>query len=97
MDLEQDCVGIAVEVDAADLLDVAALLALAPELAAAAAVVDGPSGAEGLLERLAVHPGEHQDFAAVGVLGDGGHEAAGLLEVDHDVGSPRCPVLSTQY
>src|SRR6478609_763514 len=43
LDLQQHGVRIAVEVDAADLLDVAALLALAPQAAAAAAVVARPA------------------------------------------------------
>ena len=52
MDLEQDGVGVAVDEDAAHFLDVAALLALAPELVAAAAEVDGPAGAHRLLVTL---------------------------------------------
>src|SRR4051812_12383736 len=58
--LEQHGVGVAVDEDALHLLEVAALLALAPQLVAAAAEVDRAVGAHGLLERFAVHPREHQ-------------------------------------
>src|SRR6478752_7926733 len=68
--LEQDRVRVAVDEDVPHLLDVAALLALAPELAAAAAEVDGAPRAHRLLERLAVHPREHEYLAGVRVLGD---------------------------
>src|SRR5262249_49770089 len=81
LDLQEHRVGVAIDVDLAHLLDVAALLPLAPELAAPAAVVDGPAGAERLLERLAVHPSEHEHLASVRVLGDHRDQPAGLVEV----------------
>src|SRR5581483_5653563 len=56
VDLEQDGVGVAVDVDLLDDLHIAALFTLAPELAAAAAEIDGPAGALRLCEGLAVHP-----------------------------------------
>ena len=46
LDAEQDGVQVAVHVDGADPLDVAALFAFAPESLAAAAVVDGPAGGQ---------------------------------------------------
>src|SRR5581483_7507259 len=88
LDLQQHGVGVAVDVHLADLLDVAALLALPPQPAAAAAVVDRPAGAERLLERLPVHPGEHEHLAGVRVLGDRRNQPAGLLEVNHRRPSP---------
>src|SRR5947209_20432817 len=49
LDLEEDRVGVAIDVDALHDLHVAALLALAPELVAAAREVARPAGAQGLL------------------------------------------------
>ncbi len=88
VDLEQDGVGVAIDEDLAHFLDVAALLALAPEAVAAAAEVDGPARAQRLLVGFAVHPGQHEDGAAVGVLGDGRHQAAAFVEIDHGPFSP---------
>src|SRR5262249_12884064 len=90
MDLQEDGVGVAVEVDRPDVLGVAALLALAPELTAAAAEVTRPAGANGLLVGLAVHPGQHQHLARVGVLRDGRHQPAGLVERDGHARSLVC-------
>src|SRR6516165_3390425 len=80
--LEEHGVGIAVDIDILDLLHVAGLLALAPELAAATAEVNGSAGAHSFLERLAVHPCDHEHFAGLVVLRDRRHQPAGLVEVD---------------
>ena len=81
LDAEQDGVQVAIQVDGADPLDIAALFAFAPEFLAAAAVVDGPAGGHGLGVALGVHVGEHQDFARLGVLGDGGQQAVAAGEI----------------
>src|SRR5262245_41042745 len=83
LDLQQDRVGVAVEEDAADLLHVAALFALAPQLVAAATEVAGPPRAQRLVERFAVHPRQHQHLAGVGVLRDRRDQSAGLGKIDH--------------
>ncbi len=69
-DFEQDRVAIAVDIDRADKLDVAALLALAPELLPAAAVIDGLAGPQRFGVAFRVHVGHHQHLAARRVLGD---------------------------
>ena len=82
VDLEKDGIGVAVDEDLLYFLHVSGLLALAPELVAAAAEVDDAPGAYRLLEGLAVHPRQHQHLAGRGVLGDGGNEAAGFVEIE---------------
>jgi hypothetical protein len=79
--LKEDGIGIAIEEDAAHLLHVAALLALAPELVAATAEVDHAAGPHRLFPGLAVHPRQHQHLAGRGILSDGGEQPAGLLEI----------------
>src|SRR5262249_53425622 len=76
VDLEQDGGGVAVDIHAAHLLDVAALLALAPKAVATAAEVTRAPGAQRLLVGFAVHPGEHQHRAGVRVLGNGRDQTA---------------------
>ena len=53
---------------------------LSAKLVAAAAVVDGPAGGQGLGVAFGVHVGHHQDFAGLGVLGDGGEEPPPLAK-----------------
>ena len=69
--LQQHGVGVAVDEDPAHLLHVAALLALAPEPAAAAAKIARPARALRFFKRLTVHPGHHQHLARVGILSNG--------------------------
>ena len=83
LDLQQDRVRVAVNVHFADPLHVAALLALAPELAAAAAVVTGLARTHRLLVRFPVHPGQHQDLARTRVLCDGRHQPARFLKINN--------------
>src|SRR5205814_9454039 len=90
LDLQQHGVGIAIDVHFTHLLHIAALLALSPESAPAAAVVASPSGAQGLLVGLAVHPGEHEYLATVGVLCNDGLQAADLVEINHHLSSVVC-------
>src|SRR5205823_337518 len=67
LDFQQDRVGVAVEIDLLDFLDMAALLALAPEPIPAPAEVDGAPAPQGLVIGRAVHVREHQDLAGPGV------------------------------
>ena len=81
LDFEQDGIGIAIDKQRLDALHVAALLAFAPQLAAAAAEIDGPPRAQRFLVTLAIHVGQHQHDAGVGVLGDGGYQTVSLGKV----------------
>src|SRR5262249_50527125 len=83
MHFQKDGVRVAIDVNLAHLLEVAALLTLAPELVATAAEVDGPPCAKRLLVGFAVHPRQHEDRACLRIRSDGGAQAAGLVEVDH--------------
>src|SRR5262249_62118542 len=60
---EQNRVGVAVDEDLAHFLHMAALLALAPQASAAAAVVTGPAAAQRFFVSFPVHPGEHEHLA----------------------------------
>lgn len=76
-DLEQDCVGIAVYARFDEFLMVPALLPLAPQFAAAAAVVDGVAGCQSFCPSMFVHPGQHEHLARIGILGNGGQQTVG--------------------
>ena len=69
------------------MLHVAALLALAPEPAAAAAEVDRPAGGERFFPGGAIHVGDHQHFARGRILGDDGDQAVGAGEVGNRGGN----------
>ncbi len=77
-DFHEHGVLVAIDADLDDVLLVAGGVALAPEALARARPVDGAAGVDGELQRLGVHPGEHEDVARVGVLRDGGDEAVGV-------------------
>ena len=79
--LQQHGVGVAVHEHALHLLHVAALLALPPQLVAAAAEVAGPTGGDGFFPRLTIHMGKHENPPGRRVLDNGGHEPVGSLEV----------------
>src|SRR5580658_1158444 len=79
---EQDHVLVAVDANLAHHLEVPRLLALAPEPIARSREVTRAAGADGFLERLAVHPGEHHDPVARMILGDYRDYAAAFVEVD---------------
>ena len=81
IDAKQNGVAVAIDVDGLDELDVAAFLALAPQLLSAATVVDGPTRGQRLRVALGVHIGHHQDFAGGGVLGNDGQQAVAAGEV----------------
>ena len=73
-----------------DFLHVAALFALAPQLAAAAAVVADAAGPQRLLVGLAVHVGQHQHVARLVVLGDDGNQFT-LVKIGTIHRQPRAP------
>ncbi|AGJ54391.1 hypothetical protein F750_1896 [Streptomyces sp. PAMC 26508] len=77
VDLHQDGVGVAVERDRPDLLGVPGGVALDPVLLAAAGPVGAAARGEGAVQRLVVHPAEHEDLARVVLLGDGREESVG--------------------
>ena len=79
--LDEYGVAVAVFPDLADLDDVAGGFAFVPELLAAAAVEPGFAAGERAAQGFGVHVGEHEDFAAIGVLGNGGDEAV-FVEFD---------------
>jgi len=69
---DEDGVAVAVFPDFADGDDAARGGAFVPEFPAAAAVEPGLAAVQCPSEGFLVHVGQHQDFAGVGVLGDGG-------------------------
>src|SRR6266508_3886677 len=75
---EQD-VTVAVHPDLLHVLDVAAGLALAPQLVPRTAPEHGPALVQGPLHRFPAHPGHHQHLAVLGVLDDG-REQASIVE-----------------
>jgi hypothetical protein len=75
LDLEQEHVLVAVDVEVHDPEGVARLLALDPELAARAAPVGRLAGADRVGERLGVHEREHQHLAGGVVHRDAGDQA----------------------
>src|SRR5258706_4368054 len=81
LDLHEDAVGVAVDVDLLHVLDVPRALAFDPEGVPGRAPIGRPPGLERVPPGLRVHVGDHQDLAAGGVLRDRGDEAAALGEV----------------
>jgi len=79
--LDEYGIAVAVFPDLAHLDDVPRRFAFVPEFLAAAAVEPGFAAGQGAAEGFGVHVGEHEDFARVGVLGDGGDEAV-FIEFD---------------
>ena len=73
---DQQDVGVAVHAELLDVLDVAARVALAPELLPRAAPEDRPAFGDRACHRLAVHPRHHQHVAVLGVLHDGRDQPA---------------------
>src|ERR671921_1078400 len=78
VDEDQQRVAVAVQADVADPLAVPGGLALHPVLAPAARPVGGPAGGEGAVQRLVVHPGDHEHLTGVVLLDDGGDETGGV-------------------
>src|SRR5262249_39628324 len=88
---------VAIHADFMHALEMPRLLAFAPQLAARAREIDGLARARRLLQRFAVHPGEHQHLAAAAVLGNRWNEALGveahLVEPAHcRTSTPRRPM-----
>src|SRR6266702_2968698 len=71
VDLDHQGVSVAVKRDGLDPLAVPGGVALHPVFLAAAGPVGAPAGGEGAMQRLVVHPAEHQHLAGVVLLGDG--------------------------
>src|SRR5262249_30878172 len=82
VNLEKNGVGIAIDENLADVLNMPALLPFAPEPPAAAAEIAGTAGANCLVKSFPVHPREHQHLAGARVLGNRGHQSARLFEID---------------
>ena len=77
VDLDQQGVAVAVEADLLDPLAVAGGLALDPVLLAGPAPVRRPAGGQGAVQRLVVHPAQHQHLAGVVLLHHGRHQPVG--------------------
>ncbi len=75
---KQDGVAVTVEAHLLERLQMPGSLALAPEGPTAARPVAGVPVLQGAFDGFPVHPGEHEDVPAVGVLGDGGHQTVGV-------------------
>ena len=84
-DAEQHHVIVADEADVVHQLHMAGFFALEPEFVARTAEIDGAAELNGFLQRLAVHPSEHQHVFAALLLRDDGHQA---LRVPFDVIKP---------
>ncbi len=100
--LQQHHVAVAIEADIAHGLHMAGLFALVPQLVARARPIHRFAALVRQLQRLAVHPGEHEHAAGVRVLRDGGHEPAGipfdLIEPVHGMDFRRStPALAQQF
>src|SRR4051794_27838770 len=78
VDEHQQRVAVAVHPHAAHPLAVARRLPLHPVLAPAARPVGGAAGGQGPVQRLVVHPGEHQHLTGVVLLDHRGHQAGGV-------------------
>jgi hypothetical protein len=86
-DLEQYGVLVAVDPQLDHVLQLAAGVALLPEFIARPAEVVRDLGVDRQLQRLGVHPGQHQDLAGVGVLGDS-HDQAIAVEARREGRAP---------
>ena len=76
--LEQQHVVVAVQAHLVHLLEMAGFLALVPQPLARAAPVHRLADARRALQRLAVHPGEHQHVVAAHLLRDHRQQALGI-------------------
>src|SRR6185369_11187021 len=73
--LDHQGVAVAVQRHRLDPLVVPGRVALDPVLLAAARPVGAPAGGKGAMQRLVVHPAEHQHLTGVVLLGDGRDQA----------------------
>ena len=74
LDQQQHSIAIAIEPQLAQALHLTGTLAFAPQRLPRARPVAGPPFGQGHAHRLAVHPRQHQDFAAVVLLRDRRHQ-----------------------
>ena len=74
VDQEQQRVAVAIEPQFLQVLHLAGGLALAPQRLPRARPIAGAPFRERKPHRLAIHPGEHQDFAGIVLLRDRGYE-----------------------
>src|ERR1039458_9495636 len=68
VDTDEQCVTVAVERHRLDVLRMARGVALAPVLTAAAGPERHPPGGQGAMQRLVVHPADHEHLTAVMLL-----------------------------
>ena len=83
LDGDHDRVGVAIDPDFADDLEIAGFLALAPELVARAREIAGAAGGYGFGETLAIHERDSQNAMAQVIDRNRGHDAALFFEVDY--------------
>src|ERR1700689_3204954 len=78
IDQQQQRIAVAIDAQLHQTLHMARAFALAPELLARARPVADAAGLERLLDRFAIHPGQHQHLAAVGLLRPRGDETLAI-------------------
>ena len=78
---EEQCVAITVVICLAYKLPITTGVTLAPQLTAAAAVVDHAAFSESHTQRFGIHPRHHQDVTRINTLRNGWHETISV--VDH--------------
>ena len=83
---QENRIRVAVDIDFFDELDIAGFFAFAPEFVPAAAVVTSTARTQCFLVGFSVHPGQHEHFTGLSILGYRRHQAAGLVESNHGVG-----------
>jgi hypothetical protein len=81
LDLDQERIAVAIDIDFMDLLNVAALFALAPKLLAAAAIVHSVTKLKGLAVAFFVHIGHHENLTSLVILHDHRNKTVALFEV----------------
>jgi hypothetical protein len=77
IDQKQHRVPVTIEPEFAQQLHLPGGLAFSPEPATRPRPVTGAAFAQGRMNRIAVHPRHHQDFACIMLLGYGSNEAIG--------------------
>src|SRR5690606_1434641 len=78
LDGKQYYISVAIQAQRTNPLSIARLFALAPEALARPRPINRLAGVRRFQQGIAVHPGHHQDPAALPVLGDGRHQAIGI-------------------
>ncbi len=80
IDLQQQRVAIAIEPERHQMLDMPGCFALAPQRPAGTRPIGHPARRQSLAQRVAVHPGQHQNLAAAAPLGNGRRKAGRAVE-----------------